>query len=294
MNRPRQPQDIAEWLRDQLLLLAEDADGRLDLDALADQVDRSPRQLSRIFASRFGTTPARFLADQRAGRARQLLVQGHDVLSAAVKAGYSGPGRLHEAMVVRVGMTPGELRAGGGGARIAFGVFQVAARLVLLAATHRGICAIRISGQHSPREHLADLRSEFPRAHFIESPAELQPIADQLAAYLAGRVDRFAPDLDIGGTPFQRQVWEHLRRIPRGETTTYAEIARRIGRPTAARAVAGAIARNPVAIAVPCHRVVRTDGDLGGYRWGVDLKRELLELEDRRWFGEAAPRGAKD
>src|SRR5690606_32746847 len=116
-----------------------------DMAALAREVDRSSRQLSRIFASRYGTTPGRFLADQRADHARQLLAEGHDVLSAAVKAGYSGPGRLHEAMVVRLGLTPGELRAEGDGVRIAFGVFQMARRIALLAATHRGICAIRFS-----------------------------------------------------------------------------------------------------------------------------------------------------
>ncbi len=252
---------------------------RVDWDEVAGRFGLSARQLSRVFVARYGTTPARYLADRRAEWARALLESGHDVLGAAARAGYSGPGRLHDAFVVRLGMTPGEVRAGGKDVRIAFGVFGTPVGLALIARTPRGICAIRLCREQGPGEQLTELREEFPRAEFAEEPELVQETADQLVRFLERRAKTFDPVLDIAGTTFQREVWAELRRLKAGERVTYSEIARRINRPTATRAVASAIGKNPVAIAIPCHRVVRTDGGMGGYRWGVEVKEALLEKE---------------
>lgn len=250
-----------------------------DWEAFAEECGLGRRRLERLFRRRFGTSPGRFWADLRAEAAEALLRSGHDVLTAAVASGHSGPGRLHEAMLARRGMTPGELRALGRGVRIAFAVFDTPLGPALLAATERGLCALRLCSLASAEEHLAELRSEFPEADFAEDPAALQPYADQLVAWLEARADRFDPRLDVHGTAFQREVWAELRRVPPGETASYAEIARRLGRPRAARAVGQACGRNPIAIAIPCHRIVGGTGDLRGYRWGEEWKRRLLALE---------------
>jgi AraC family transcriptional regulator of adaptative response/methylated-DNA-[protein]-cysteine methyltransferase len=219
------------------------------------------------------------MCDLRTQAAETLLAQGHDVLSAAVRAGFSGPGRLHEALVTRRGITPGEARTGAAGVRVAYGLFDSPLGIVLLAATPRGLCSLRLCVIKPPNAHLDELRTEFPAATFTESASAVQKYADQLLAYLEQRAADFHPDVDVHGTAFQREVWAELRRIPAGEIATYSEIAERIGKPRAVRAVASACASNRIAIAIPCHRVLRKGGGLGGYAWGLEWKIRFLELE---------------
>ena len=164
--------------------------------------------------------------------------------------------------------------------RIQFGFFDTSIGQALLAATPRGLCALRLCEFHGPQEQLADVRRDLPGAEFREEPAALQQYAEQLTAFLDGRAPVFNPPLDIAiGTAFQREVWAALQKVPPGKTISYTELAVQVGRPSAVRAVAGACARNGLAIAVPCHRAVRRDGSLAGFRWGTDWKQRLLALE---------------
>jgi len=163
---------------------------------------------------------------------------------------------------------------------IHFGYFATPLGVVLLAATETGLCALKFCARPGDPERLAELQKDYPHAALAESPAAVQPYADQLLAYLERAASRFAPPLDIlTGTPFQRTVWAELQKTEPGETLSYSELAGRINRPDAIRAVASACARNRIAIAIPCHRVVRRDGSLAGYRWGLHRKQWLLELE---------------
>lgn len=173
---------------------------------------------------------------------------------------------------------------------IDYGVFDTPAGVALIAATERGVCALRLAApENNANEKLADLRRDFPRATLRACPAAVQTYGDQLVAFLSGRAEKFRPPLDLlDGTPFQRAVWDELQHIAPGERVSYAALAARIGRPNAVRAVGGACARNGVAVAVPCHRVVRGDGSLAGYRWGKEEKGRLLELEARAAVARSA------
>ncbi|GAB4553152.1 MAG: hypothetical protein OHK0023_21930 [Anaerolineae bacterium] len=256
----------------------------LNIERLMQHSPYSRRQTERLFRARFLTSPARFFRDCQADRARTLLLNGEDVLSAAYQVGFASAGRLHDAVIVRSGMTPGELRRRGAGVLIRIGFFETQLGVVLIAATERGVSALQMCGAAPTSEQLAEritrLRQEFAEADFDEDPVFLQAYADALVAFLDARTDRFCPPLDIlQGSTFQREVWAELQRLHPGETVSYAELARRIGKPSAVRAVARACATNRVAIAIPCHRAVRSDGSLAGYRWGLQWKMRLLELE---------------
>lgn len=266
---------------------------KLDWRRLQLVAHRSRRQIDRVFRARFESSPAQYMRALRTASAEQLLASGHDVLNAAVKAGFSGPGRLHDALVARRGLSPGEIRRAGAGLRVAFGVFATPIGAVLLAATQRGICCLRICTLKSPAEHLEELRETLPQAEFVEDSEATRGYAEQLVAFLERRAQDFRPELDVTGTPFQEAVWRELRKLKPGERISYGGLARRLGREGAARAVAGACARNPVAIAIPCHRVVEQGGGLGGYAWGVAQKRRLLELERPWGGGDVARKGAK-
>jgi AraC family transcriptional regulator of adaptative response/methylated-DNA-[protein]-cysteine methyltransferase len=209
-------------------------------------------------------------------RMKEGLKNGDTVSRATYDAGYSSPSRAYDHSSRRLGMTPGSYQRGGRGVRIRFTTVDTALGAVLVAATDRGLCSVTLGSSAATLE--AALRREFPAAQLERADAELRAWAGAVVARLAGNEAERLP-LDVRGTAFQWQVWEALQRIPRGATKSYAEIARDIGRPTAARAVAGACASNKLAVVIPCHRVVREDGDLGGYRWGIQRKRGLLEAE---------------
>ena len=286
---------ILERLAQEIRRQADENVEGFDVERLMALSPWSRRQTERRFRDKFLTSPARYFRDCQWDCARRLLKEGNDVLSASTRAGFASPGRLHDAVLARSGLTPGEMRRGGAGVHIDFGFFQTQIGIVLLAATKRGLSSLRICGANPSAEQLAEdvaeFRRDFPQAELDENPEALQVYADQLVAYLDARTGAdFLPALDIlEGTTFQREVWSELQKVKPGETITYGELAARLGRPTAVRAVANACACNQLAIAIPCHRAIRQDGTMAGYRWGVEWKRRLLALEAERSQREGMP-----
>ncbi|MBI1289725.1 methylated-DNA--[protein]-cysteine S-methyltransferase [bacterium] len=257
----------------------------LEYGPLLEQAGVGRRQLDRRFRETTGLTPGELFRTLRAAEAQRLLADGVDVLNAAHQSGFSGPGRLHDAMARRTGMTPGELRRLGEGVTIRFGFFGTPLGVVLLGATERGLSVLSLCAWVGAEKALEEMHHDFPRATFVEEPSHVEPFALQLVAWLERRSPSFDPELDEFGTDFQRAVWAELRRVKPGETTTYGELARRLGRPEAVRAVARACATNRVSIAIPCHRAIASDGALRGYRWGLPAKEKLLEHEDALFSG---------
>ncbi|MCA9705634.1 MAG: bifunctional DNA-binding transcriptional regulator/O6-methylguanine-DNA methyltransferase Ada [Myxococcales bacterium] len=260
-----------------LCRLLEHADPTPSLEALASHVGLSPSYTHRMFKALTGLTPRAYAAAHRAARVREGLPTKGSITEAIYDAGYGSSSRFYAESSALLGMTPTELRSGGDALRIRFAVGQCSLGSILVAATERGVCAITLGDQ--PQALVHDLERRFPQAELQGADADFE----RLVALVVGLVEepRSAPTLplDIRGTAFQRRVWAALSKIPAGTTATYAEIARALGLPRAARAVAQACAANPLAVAIPCHRVVRADGALSGYRWGVERKRELLERE---------------
>ena len=238
--------------------------GEPTLVELARTVGLSASQLQRRFTARYGLSPAEYLAQRKLGTLKSALRGGADVSAALYDAGYGSPSRVYEAGAARLGMTPARYRAGGAGETIHWSVVATALGNTLVAATARGICMIELGEDAAGLE--ARLRDEF-----------LAPRLRAVVARLGGGAGDV--DIDLVGTAFQKKVWDALMRIPPGETRSYAQLAAQLGQPDAARAVASACARNRVAIVVPCHRVIRGDGSLGGYRWGLPLKQRLLDRE---------------
>jgi AraC family transcriptional regulator of adaptative response/methylated-DNA-[protein]-cysteine methyltransferase len=245
------------------------------LTDLAAAVGLSPAHLQREFRRRIGLSPKQYALAHRAERLRRALANGEKVLDAGFDAGYGSASRIYDEAARNLGMTPGRFRDGGRGVRIAFGIRKTALGHLLVATTERGLCAVRLGDTAAAVR--SELTDEFPRATLTEDASALEGPFTAIAELLAGGGER--PALDVAATPFQAQVWQALLAIPRGETRTYGEVARAIGRPRSVRAVAGACAANPVALVVPCHRVVARDGALSGYRWGVQRKRALLAGE---------------
>lgn len=249
------------------------------LAELGAHVGLSPAHLQRVFTQAMGVSPRRYAAARRLDRAKERLQGGDSVTTALYGAGYGSARGFYEQAPDQLGMPPAVYRNGGRGQRLAYTL--VASRLgrLLIAATARGICAVRIGEPNEDEALVAALRAEFPAAAIERDDALLAPEASVLLDHLAGRRLDLDLPLDVQGTAFQARVWAALRAIPRGETRSYSQVAAAIGAPTAARAVARACATNPVALVVPCHRVVGADGSLAGYRWGVERKRRLLDSE---------------
>lgn len=257
-----------------------DGDGSLDYGPLLEAAAVGRRQLDRTFKEATGLTPGAWFRAQRSAEGRRLLQSGVDVLNAAQLAGFSGPGRLHDAIARDTGMTPGEVRRLGAGVTIRHGVHDTPLGPVLLGATTRGLTVLSLCAWVGVDRAMQEMRSDFPRAEFIEDADDVKPYALHLVDWLEHRNPFFEPALDPMGTSFQVAVWNELRKVKQGETTTYGELARRLGRPEAVRAVARACATNRVSIAIPCHRALAADGSLRGYRWGLEAKEKLLEHED--------------
>ena len=249
------------------------------LAELAASVGLSASHLQRRFRAVFGLSPAEYSAQRRLRALKQSLRAGDDISGALYDAGYSSPSRVYEHGAARIGMTPASYRAGGEGEQIRWSLIDTALGAALVAATARGICMVELGSDAVVLE--VKLRSEFPRAALERVDAGrhefLAPRLRAVADALAGKPAQVP--VDLIGTAFQRRVWDALMRIPRGQTCSYAQIATQLGAPRAARAVASACAHNRVAIVVPCHRVVRGDGSLGGYRWGLPLKQLVLQRE---------------
>lgn len=248
------------------------------LRVLAQAAGLPPHRFHRLFKAVTGLTPRAYAQALRRQRVQAALGNpGNNVLQAALEAGFNASSRFYANAPALLGMPPGRFRAGGAGMRIQFALGQCALGALLVARSVRGLCAIALG--EDPEALLRELQQRFPRAELIGGDAEFERWMAQVAGFVeAPRIGLDLP-LDIQGTAFQQRVWEALRKIPPGRTASYAEIAAAIGQPNAARAVAAACAANPLAVAIPCHRVVRSDGGLSGYRWGVERKRALLERE---------------
>jgi AraC family transcriptional regulator of adaptative response/methylated-DNA-[protein]-cysteine methyltransferase len=258
--------------------LIDEAGRPLRLAELARHMDVSASHLQRTFVAVLGVTPKAYAAARRAERTSVALRAADSVTDAVWDAGYESPGRFHVDVAARLAMTPTAFRAGAAGERIEVAIAPSALGLVLVGATERGICTVQLGDDP---ERLVDLvRQRFPHAALVEAPGAMDAVVHAVveAVEHPGDGDLALP-LDVRGTAFQERVWRGLRAVASGTTTTYSDLAAAIGEPRAVRAVATACASNPIAVLVPCHRVVRRDGDLAGYRWGVERKAELLRRE---------------
>lgn len=259
-------------------LIDERIEDKPDLAFLARRLNVSESRLQRVFKRHTGLTLRQYAEARRAEVFKAGVRTGSTVTEAMYEAGYSSASRLYEGADSRFGMTPATYKRGGRGMSVEYTIAESPLGWLLVGATARGICSVMLGDD--PEALAAALRDEFPEAASIRrDDAHLRAHVEALLESLAGDAAHDELPLDVAGTAFQMRVWEELRRIPRGETISYGELARRIGRPTASRAVARACATNPVAVVTPCHRVVRGNGELGGYRWGIERKRRLLEAE---------------
>src|ERR1041384_5943681 len=247
------------------------------LEALSAHTGVSPYHLQRVFKRVTGVTPRQYAEACRLARFKSHVKKGETVTGAMYDAGYGSSSRLYERAPSQLGMTPADYRRGGKGARISFTTASCSLGRLLVAATEKGVCAVRLGDSDAALE--ADLLNEYPSAEFHRDDKALSNWVEQILNHLNGSLPHLDLPVDVQATAFQWSVWEKLREIPYGSTRSYSEVAKAIGRPTATRAVARAIATNPVALVVPCHRVIREDKSLGGYRWGVERKQALLDKE---------------
>ncbi|MGA7291608.1 MAG: bifunctional DNA-binding transcriptional regulator/O6-methylguanine-DNA methyltransferase Ada [Terriglobales bacterium] len=252
---------------------------RLTLGEFAREFRRSPFHLQRTFKSVLGVSPKAYIDAIRLRQVKQNLQAGHDVTTALYAAGYGSSSRLYERTAAQLGMTPEKYRRGAVAAVVRYTIAPSPLGRMLIAATDKGICAIQFAANDAQLQQ--GLMREFPFATRRRDDDALAEWKSNLTSLINGRDLHPSLPLDIRATAFQRRVWEALQKIPRGETRSYSAIAKKIGMPKAVRAVARACATNPVAVAIPCHRVVRQDGEQGGYRWGLKRKQQLLALEQR-------------
>lgn len=264
--------------RARAILDAHPAD-RVTLGELARAVGASPFHLQRAFKRALGLSPRDYQREQRLASAKKLIAGGGRVTDAVFEAGYGSVSRFYEKAAARLGMRASDYRARGEGQEIAWAVRAFPIGRVLVAATRHGVCAVKLGASAPALER--DLAEEFPRATRKRDTVALARYLDAIGDYLAGDASLATLPLDVQGTVFQRRVWEELRRIPAGQTRTYSDLARAIGKPRAVRAVGSACGANPAALVIPCHRALRADGGLGGYAWGLERKRALLALERR-------------
>lgn len=256
---------------------------QVPLDTLAAEAGMSPAHFQRIFSRWAGVSPKRFGQYLALDTARRLLRERRSMTETALEAGLSGPGRLHDLLVTWEAMTPGTFARGGEGLEIAWADIETPFGPAVAMATDRGLCGLGFAAEAGTATTRAALAARWPRAHLREDAAAVLPLVDGIFEPGSGRGT--TPRLHLLGGPFQIKVWEALLRLPPASVTTYSEIAASIGRPGAARAVGNAVGANPVAWLVPCHRVIRREGGLGGYRWGVGVKRTMLALEAGRSEG---------
>ena len=259
-------------------LLDETGEGEaLKLAELAARVGVSSFHLQRTFKRVMGISPRQYVTARRFGNFKQLVREGETVINALYDSGFNSSSRVYEQAAEELGMTPATYGRGGRGVEIDYTIVSSPLGRLLVAVTERGVCAVRMGDTDAELEK--DLRAEFPSATIARDDASLQETVTKVLHHLTHNEPHLDLPLDIRATAFQRQVWEKLRAIPYGETVSYADVAKALGKPGAVRAVGRACATNPVALVIPCHRVVREDKSLGGYRWGLDRKQKLLDLE---------------
>ena len=247
------------------------------LSVLACEANLSPYHFHRLFKSITGLTPKAYAAAHRAERVRRELGRSRTVTAAIFDAGFNSGGRFYATSDALLGMTPTDYRAGGARAQIRFAVGECSLGSILVARSAKGVCAILLGDD--PDLLARELQDRFPRAEFIGADAEFEKLVAKIVGFVEAPALGLDLPLDVRGTAFQQRVWQALRKIPAGSTVSYSTIAQRIGAPKSVRAVAQACAANSIALAIPCHRVVRHDGGLSGYRWGVERKRVLLDRE---------------
>jgi AraC family transcriptional regulator of adaptative response/methylated-DNA-[protein]-cysteine methyltransferase len=247
------------------------------LAQLAQRAGLSAFHLHRVFKAATGVTPKQYADAHRSQRVRHQLRRGSSVTDAIYDAGFNSSGRFYDQSPALLGMTPSRYRAGGTDTVIRFAVGECSLGSILVAASDRGVCAILLGDD--PERLVRDLQDRFPRADLIGGEAEFERLVARVVGLIEAPTRGLDLPLDVRGTAFQQRVWHALRTVPPGRTASYTEIARRIGAPTSVRAVAHAVAANPIAVAIPCHRIVRSDGALAGYRWGIERKRALLDRE---------------
>lgn len=257
--------------------LIEESEESPSLTDLANAVGFSPSYFHRLFKRMVGVTPKQYTTAVRSNRVRASLQTSSNVTEAIYEAGFASSSRFYDKATNTLGMKPSKYRNGGHGVRIRFAVSQCYLGWILVAATGKGICAIDFADD--PKTLEEGLRARFSKAEFVDNDPSFMAWVAQVLAFLESPHDNLDLPLDVKGTAFQQRVWLTLREIPPGSTASYAELAARIDNPKAARAVAQACASNSIAVAIPCHRAVRSDGGLGGYRWGSERKRKLLERE---------------
>ncbi len=259
--------------------LASHADRQVTLGQLARVAAMSPHHLQRRFKAIVGVSPREFQAAVRAGKLRTSLRDGRDVTTAIYEAGYGSPSRVYEAAPTGKGMSPSRYRRGGAGMVVGYSTVSSPLGHVLVAATADGVCAVKLGD--SEASLVRDLKREYPAADIRENQQTRTAWVKAIIEHLRGTQPSLDLPIDVQATAFQWKVWRALQQIPYGETRAYADVARAIGQPQAARAVARACATNPVCLVVPCHRVVPTAGGTGGYRWGAERKAKLLAKEAR-------------
>ncbi len=260
-------------------LLEQQAERPPSLKELSKALHMSPFYLHRVFKSKTGLTPHQYASAQRLGRFKERLKAGEAVTAALYNAGFGSTSRLYENAAHRLGMTPAAYRRGGQGMDIQYAIADTHLGKMLVAATPRGVCAVFFGESDAVLEGF--LANEYPAAHLEHNDSALKVWVTALIHHLEGNLPTMELPLDLQATTFRLRVWEVLRAIPYGETRTYSQVAEAIGKPGAVRAVASACANNPVALVTPCHRVVRSDGKIGGYRWGEERKRALLTKEHK-------------
>jgi AraC family transcriptional regulator, regulatory protein of adaptative response / methylated-DNA-[protein]-cysteine methyltransferase len=272
-ERNRQLQKVEAACR----YMESNSDTMLSLNSVARHVGVSPFYFQRLFKRTLGISPRQYQQARRASKFKSALQTESRITDAIYGAGYGSSSRAYENVSAQLGMTPSSFRRNGQGTEIRYSIISTKLGKLLIAATSRGLCAVRFG--ESDATLARDLRHEFHAAAIQRDDRGLRPLAEQVQELLHDGLNPSRIPLDLQGTAFQQLVWNALRQIPRGETRSYSEIAQAIGKPKAVRAVAGACASNPVALVVPCHRVVEKNGSLAGYRWGVKRKAALLEGE---------------
>ena len=256
-----------------------DSDNMVSLNGLSSELNVSTFQLQRKFKELIGVSPKKYAEAKRMEKFRSGIREGDDVTDAMYDAGFGSSSRLYENVSEKLGMTPAVYKKGGKGIKISYVITECELGRLLVARTPRGICSVTFGDDDAVLA--ADLENEFPNAEIAYDGSELKSSVEMILEYLAGKTKRLLLPLDLQATAFQLQVWEFLRKIPYGQTLSYSQVAEKLGDKKKVRAVAQACARNRVALVIPCHRVVASNGKLSGYRWGMERKKALLERESK-------------
>jgi AraC family transcriptional regulator, regulatory protein of adaptative response / methylated-DNA-[protein]-cysteine methyltransferase len=275
--RPKQQDSATALVQRVAAVLVNSEDESIRLGSLAAQVNSSPAQLRRAFRRATGLSPKEFEQAFRLARFKKMLRDGSSVTEALYACGYGSSSRLYEKTNAQLGMTPASYRKGGEGMQIGYMVANTSLGKVLVAATQRGVSAVYLG--ENEKTLVEELRKEYAKAEIVRAGEGNEGWLKEIVGRVEGNAPSVELPLDVQATAFQRRVWQELQEIPRGTTRTYTQVARSLGKPRSVRAVARACATNPVSIVVPCHRVIRSDGTLAGYRWGLSRKEKLLERE---------------